>query len=338
MGKSNKAAGDMPERPTMEMVAKLAGVSKITVSRALRGSDAVRPEVRERVEKAAKDVGYRMNMAARSLRTRRSRTIAVVIEQLDRGDRPIADPLLLSMIGGLLEALTPADYAMLLTTAEHFLSASAMGADGVVMIGEGEGGHRLAQIEAFGLPMVAWGEPVSGVRVPVVGSANHAGGRLATEHLVGGDSTRLLFLGDEQHPEVAARLAGCREVLASSAAMLAAVIPCPFTAEAGSVAVRAAIEAGTRFDAIFAASDFIAAGACDELIARGMSVPGDVAVVGFDDAPIASGHRPALTSVRQDGAAAGRVLGQTIVALVEGTSDEIARQLPVELVVRESSR
>jgi DNA-binding LacI/PurR family transcriptional regulator len=329
--------GNPAERPTMEKVAALAGVSKITVSRALRGSELVRPEVRERVAQVAKQIGYRVNVAARNLRTRRSQTIAVVIEQLNRGDRPIADPLLLSMIGGLLEALTPADYAMILTTNDHFVAASAMGADGVVMIGEGEGGHRLAQIEAFGLPMVAWGEPVSGVKVPVVGSANHAGGRLATEHLVASGRTRLLFLGDDQHPEVAARLAGCREVLSSSAAMLSAVLPCAFTAEGGAAAVGSAIDAGIAFDAIFAASDFIAAGAGDELAARGLEVPGRVALVGFDDAPIASAHRPPLSSVRQDGAAAGRALGRTIVALVEGTADPAPLQLPVELIVRESS-
>ena len=325
------------ERPTMEMVAALAGVSKITVSRALRGSDLVRPEVRERVAQVAKDIGYRVNVAARSLRTRRSRTIAVVIEQLDRGDRPIADPLLLSLIGGLLEALTPAGYAMILTTHEHYLEESAMGADGVVMVGEGEGGQRLAQVEAFGLPMVAWGEPVSGVKIPVIGSANHAGGRLAAEHLVAMGRSRLLFLGDDRHPEVAARLAGCREVLASSAAMLVGVVPCVFTAEAGAAAIGAAIEQGLKFDAIFAASDFIAAGACDELAARGIDVPGGVALVGFDDAPIASAHRPALSSIRQDGTAAGRALGEAIVSLVEERGDDFARQLPVELVVRESS-
>ena len=327
----------LADRPTMERVAELAGVSKITVSRALRGSDLVRPEVRERVAQVARDIGYRVNLAARNLRTRRSRTIAVVIEQLDRGDRPIADPLLLSIVGGLLEALAPAGYAILLTTHEHYLSSSAVGADGVVMLGEGEGGQRLSEIEAAGVPMVAWGEPVSGVKVPVIGSANRLGGRLAAEHLVAEGRMRLLFLGDEQHPEVAARLAGCRDVLAASAAMLTGVVSCAFTAEAGARAIATAIADGIAFDAIFAASDFIAAGACGELVARGIQVPGDVALVGFDDAPVASGNRPALSSIRQDGAAAGRALGEAIVALIEGTAASVARQLPVDLVVRESS-
>src|SRR5690242_4741076 len=103
-------------RPTMEAIAKLAGVSKITVSRALRDSDLVRPELREHVREVARAAGYRLNLAARSLRTRRTQMIAVVVEKLIASDRPIADPLLLLTIGGLLEGLTPAGYALLLTT------------------------------------------------------------------------------------------------------------------------------------------------------------------------------------------------------------------------------
>jgi len=114
-------------------------------------------------------------------------------------------------------------------------------------------------------------------------------------------------------------------------------LSCAFTAEAGARAIATAIADGIAFDAIFAASDFIAAGACGELVARGIQVPGDVALVGFDDAPVASGNRPALSSIRQDGAAAGRALGEAIVALIEGTAASVARQLPVDLVVRESS-
>jgi len=326
------------ERPTMEMVAALAGVSKITVSRALRGSDLVRPELRERIAKIAGEAGYRMNVAARSLRTRRTQTIAVVIEQLQRDDRPITDPLLLTMIGGLLEVLTPADHAMLLTTNDHFLESNAIGADGVVVLGQGEGGRGLQQVGSFGLPVVAWGEPVPGLNVPVIGSDNRQGGRLAADHLVRSGRKRLLFLGDAQHPEVAGRLEGVREVLAASEAALAGVIPCAFAAEAGAKAVENALDTGMRFDAIIAVSDFIAAGACDTLIARKVAVPGAVAIVGFDDTPIASTHRPSITSVRQDATAAGRALGEAILSIIDGNADHPhATPLPVELIVRESS-
>lgn len=327
-----------PDRPTMEMVAALAGVSKITVSRALRGSELVRPELRERIAKIAADAGYRINVAARSLRTRRTQTIAVVIEQLARDDRAIADPLLLTMIGGLLEALTPADYAMLLTTIDHFVGANALGADGVVVLGQGEGGRLLARAGAFGLPLVAWGAPVPGIDATVIGSDNRQGGRVAAEHLIASGRRRLLFLGDAQHPEVAGRLDGVREVLAESEAALAGVIPCAFSLEAGAEAVRAALAGQKRFDAIIAVSDFIAAGACDALMAQGIAVPGNVAVVGFDDTPIASAHRPSLSSVRQDGGEAGHALGQAIIALVEGRgAPPIPGPLPVVLVTRESS-
>ena len=326
------------ERPTMEMVAALAGVSKITVSRALRGSELVRPELRERIVRIAGEAGYRMNVAARSLRTRRTQTIAVVIEQLQRDDRPITDPLLLTIIGGLLEVLTPADHALLLTTKDHFLASNAIGADGVVVLGQGEQGRGLQQVGTFGLPVVAWGEPVPGLTIPVIGSDNRQGGRLAAEHLVATGRKRLLFLGDGQHPEVGARLEGVREVLAASEAALVGVIACAFSTEAGAQAVQTALDAGTRFDAIVAVSDFIAAGACDTLVAGGIAVPDAVAIVGFDDTPIASTHRPSISSVRQDATAAGRALGHAILAILHNDRERAAvTPLPVELVVRESS-
>jgi DNA-binding LacI/PurR family transcriptional regulator len=333
MAKGSSAA----DRPTMEMVAALAGVSKITVSRALRGSDLVRPEVRERIAGIARDAGYRMNVAARSLRTRQSKTIAVVIEQLGRSDRPIADPLLLSIVGGLLESLTPSGYSMLLTTNDHFLASNAIGADGAVMLGQGEGAHRLGEVAAFNIPMVAWGEPVPGMNVKVIGSDNHAGGKLAAEHLLSIGRKRLLFLGDTQHPEVAARLAGFREALAASEAMLVSSHTCPFTVEGGKDAVRAAITNGVEFDSIFAASDYIAAGACDALAEASIEVPRKVAIVGFDDAPIASSRRPSISSVRQDGVAAGHALGETIISLVEGLTVVGTAMLPVEVIARETS-
>jgi len=326
------------ERPTMERVAALAGVSKITVSRALRGSDLVRPEVRERIAEVAKQVGYRMNVAARSLRTRETRTIAVVIDHRDPDHQSHTDPLILAIIGGLLEALTPAGYSILLTTNEHFLSSNAVGADGAVMLGQGEGAQRVTEVAAMNLPIVAWGEPVPGVGIKVVGSDNRMGGKLAAEHLVARGASRLLFLGDMQHPEIAARLEGFREALAASEARLVGSLPCPFTPEGAADVVRRALDDGTVFDAIFAASDFIAAGACDALLAHGTTVPGDVAIVGFDDAPIASVHRPSISSIRQDGAAAGRTLGAAIVALIEGNTGTAAHALPVELVARETSR
>jgi DNA-binding LacI/PurR family transcriptional regulator len=328
-----------PERPTMERVAALAGVSKITVSRALRGSNLVRPEVRDRIAKIARESGYRMNVAARSLRTRRTQTIAVVIEQVVSDERPMADPLLLWMIGGLIEVLTPADHALLLTTSDHFLASNAIGADGIVMIGQGEDARRLEEVRSAGLPMVAWGAPVPGLNVPVIGSDNRLGGQLAARHLVEDcGRKKLLFLGDNRHPEIAGRFEGVRDVLSSSSASLAGTIACSFSIHGGVQAIQAALENGTDFDGVLAVSDFIAAGACEELERRGMRVPHDVAVVGFDDNAIASTHRPTLTSIRQDWHAAGQALGHAILGtLGYELPPEAGAPLQVELIVRESS-
>jgi DNA-binding LacI/PurR family transcriptional regulator len=331
----NKSKADTP---TMAVVAELAGVSPITVSRALRGSDLVRPELRERIVEVARKAGYRMNVAARSLRTRRSQVIAVVTEQLTAGDRPISDPLILQLIGGLIEVLTPADYALLLTTGDHFLGSRAAEADAVVMLGQGEGGQLARAIAGSGLPMVTWGAPVPNGPTAVIGSDNRGGGRLAAEHMVEIGRRRILFLGDAGHPEVAARLDGVREVLATRDAALVATLSCSFSRAGGSEAVLKALDDGITFDAVIAVSDYIAAGACDTLIRRGIAIPDAVAVIGFDDISVAANHRPPISSIRQDLERAGRTLGEAILTILAdpGAATQFT-PLPVELVVRETT-
>lgn len=327
---------DPPPTPTMATIAELAGVSKITVSRALRGSDLVRPEVRERIAEVARATGYRMNVAARSLRTRKTRTVAVVIEKLNDGERPISDPVLLLLLGGLLEVLTPADYAMLVTTSDHFLASMAVAADGIIMMGQGEGARRMAEVQECGLPMVVWGAS-EGKDASIIGSDNRLGGRLAAEHLVGLGRQKLLFLGDPAHPEVARRLDGVRDVLTSCAAMLADVRPAEFSRQAGARAVAAALDSGVDFDGVIAVSDYIAAGACDTLIERGIPIPEAVAVIGFDDIAVAANHRPPLSSIRQEWGAGGRVLAGALLAKLGEREEEIASLLPVTLVARAST-
>ncbi len=320
----------------MAEVAELAGVSKITVSRALSGSDLVRPELKEKIVKVAHEAGYRMNVAARNLRTQRTRTIAVVFEELSSDTRQISEPVLLFLLGGLMEVLTPADYAMLVTTGDHFLNSHGTAADGVIMIGQGAGGRRMEEVAAIDLPMVVWGAGNAG-SATLVGSDNEQGGRLAAQHLLDIGRRRLLFLGDTEHAEVADRLAGIHDILSSSEAMLVAKQTCDFSRKAGAEAIRKAIAKGLEFDGILAASDYIAAGACDALIEAGLAIPDDVAVVGFDDISIAANNRPALSSIRQDWGLAGQSLASALIAKVEGRETLPDITLPVELVIREST-
>jgi DNA-binding LacI/PurR family transcriptional regulator len=174
--------------------------------------------------------------------------------------------------------------------------------------------------------------------IAVIGSDNRQGGTLAARHLVEIGRQRLLFLGDSAHPEVNARLEGVRDVLASTTAALAGQMTCEFSRASGAAAVEQALTDGLIFDGIVAASDFIAAGACDALLERGISVPGDVAITGFDDIAVATTNRPPLTSIRQDWSSAGRLLGETVLALVAGDPNyHVPSLLPVELIVRQSS-
>lgn len=323
----------------MEAVAQLAGVSKITVSRALRDSELVRPELRKHIRAVARAAGYRINHAARNLRNRRTQTIAVVLENVASSDRPIADPLLLLLIGGLLEELTAKGYALLLTTSEQVLKSDGLSADGVIMFGEGEDGLRARQVADLGLPMVVWGEPLAGARVCVVGSDNREGGRLAAKHLVQQGCRRILFLGDVRHPEVAARHEGVRDVMSATDANLVASLPCEFSRKGGADAVAQALDQGQSFDGVIASSDYIASGACSVLLDRGLSVPGDVALIGYDDNPFAAIHQPALSSIRQEWDGVGRLLSRTVLQVIDDPAAEPFNQVvPVQLIVRETSQ
>lgn len=323
----------------METVASLAGVSKITVSRALRGSDLVRPELRERIVQVAEEAGYRMNVAARSLRTQRTQMIAVIIDRLGHDQQPVADPLVLSMIGGLLQVLTAADHAMMLTTSEHFLASNSIAADGVIMIGQGEAGSHQSRVSALHFPMVAWGEPIAGQTIQMVSSDNREGGRLAARHILEIGCRRAVFFGDDRHPEVASRLEGVREVFSSSDGSLVATYRCAFSLDGGMEAAAKAQADGQSFDAVIAANDFIAAGACDHFRANGAEVPGDIAIVGFDDNIVAEAHRPSITTVRQDFAAAGRALAESLFTVLKDSGHDLPAhvKLPVELIRREST-
>lgn len=336
---------ELQGRPTLETVAKVAGVSKITVSRALRNSDLVRPDLRVKIAEAARSIGYRMNAAARSLRTQRTNTVAVVMEKIIDGDRPISDPLLLLVLGGLLEVLTPAGYAMLLTTKDHYFASNAIDPDGVILLGQGENGQAVLDIAKSGLPMVVWGaapeEPGQQDNhddIRVIGSDNRLGGKLAAQHLLATGRRRLLFLGDPAHPEVKSRLDGVRDAIGASAATLVGIVPCRFSHQSAAAAVAQALDGGMTFDAIVAVSDHVAAGACEVLTARSLAVPSEVAVIGFDDTAIASGHSPTLSSIRQDWSGAGRILADTFLDIINGSEAQGPALLPVELIVRESSR
>ena len=321
-------------RPTMADIAKELGVAKITVSRALSNHSTVKDSTRKLIRETAERMGYRLNISARNLRQRRTRTIAVVIEMAPSHDRLMSEPYPLSLLGGIMQELTAAGQNMVLTTIDLF-AEHPPSTDGVILLGQGVHDDAATAVEAMGLPYVVWGAAHGPPERIVVGSDNRAGGRLAAGYLVERGRRNLLFLGETQHGEVEDRLNGFEAGLKGSQAVVVDKIACAFTTSAGREAVTRLLEQGKAFDGIFAANDAIAMGAVEAVEAHGMAVPGDVSIVGFDDSPGASIFSPKLTSVRQDWAVGGELLAQKVLDLVAGQPVE-SRVMPVELVVRES--
>lgn len=319
---------------TMADLAALAKVSKITVSRALRDSSLVREEVRTRIKGLAEAHGYRLNAAARSLRTRRAHSVTAILDMDPTTGRPYSDPLILTIIGGLLQTFATHGYRLVLTTrAEVMAASSALDADGIVLLGQGANSEAFLQIRRFKLPLVVWGSARAAFDdVAFVGSDNREGGRLLGSHLTALGRRRILFLGDVAHEEVAERHAGLMEASRKAGATVA-TLDCAFTREDARAVVSGELTRGWTYDAVAACSDPVALGALDVLEGAGMRAPDDVAVTGFDDAL----HDQRLTTVRQDWDLAGRTLAGKMMGLLAGR--QVASSLlPVELIVRGSTK
>ncbi len=327
-----KAKQTRTEPMTMEDLAALAGVSKITVSRALRDSPLVRESVRERIKALSAEHGYRLNAAARSLRTRRAHSITAALEMNPSADRPLSEPLALMMIGGMLQAIATRGYRLVLTTRSEALSSNVLDTEGIILGGLGANDEAIRQMQRFNLPLVVWGSSRPAFdNVVFLGSDNLAGGRLVGEHLVGLGRRRILFLGNTAHAEVAERLAGLTAAIAGQGVEVRQS-PCAFGREAARAAVLDELASGAKFDAVVGCSDPIALGALDVLREAGLDVPGDVAVTGYDDAT----REPMLTSVRQDWDLAGTMLAGMMFDLLAG-QDVVSGKLPVDLIVRAST-
>ncbi|MES2072305.1 MAG: LacI family DNA-binding transcriptional regulator [Pseudomonadota bacterium] len=321
---------------TMEDLATLAGVSTITVSRALRDSPLVTVETREKVRKIAEQQGYRLNISARNLRLRRSYSVAVVVEMTPAKDRPMSDPYPLELLGSITQELTTAGYSVVLTSKQLIDTPPVQAADGLILLGQGSHGEAVRHLQRSGLPLVVWGAPDTDPSCIVVGSDNRKGGASVAEHFLSQSRKKLVFLGDTDHAEVQERYAGFIEALGASGKSVPVLRPKAFTFEAGFESVTKLLQKkGTRLDGIFAANDLLAMGAIRAVMESGLSVPGDVSVSGYDDTPGAASFVPPITSVHQYLRDGGVLLAKKILALIHG--EQVASEiLPTMLVVRQS--
>lgn len=317
----------------MADLAELAGVSAITVSRALADSPLVKADTTERIKVLAKEHGYAFNVSARNLKMRSSRTVAVIVEMRPSHDRRMSDPYPLDLLGGILQELTSAGYCAVLATLQGRHLPTLRAADAVVLLGQGANEDAVNAIAQWNMPMVVWGaEDAHGEHI-TVGSDNHRSGMLAAERFVALGRRRLAFLGDSAHAEVAARLAGFSSTLRKHKLKTLSAIPASFTVVAGTRATHALLDRHPQIDALFAASDLLAIGALRALTERGRRIPEDVSIIGHDDTPLGSTYVPALTSIHQNLYEGGELLARKALALITGKK-VVSETLPTNLVIR----
>ncbi|MFC3650276.1 LacI family DNA-binding transcriptional regulator [Dyella humi] len=303
----------------MADLAELAGVSKITVSRALSESPLVNAETRERVQALARKHGYKLNVSARNLRLRRSHTVAVIVEMKPSSERTMWDPYPLSLLGGISQELTSAGFSVLLTTRQGASNAAVQAADGLILLGQGARQDAVRLYDKLGLPMVVWGAPEdSGDNHIVVGSDNRQGGIIVAERFLSIGRRHPVFIGNPDHPEMAQRLFGFVDELARHGIKPLLLRRADFTLESGVDAVRSLWARKVRFDAIFACSDLLAMGAIRALVELGQSVPNDVSVIGYDDTPLGASFLPPLSTVRQNWQEGGVLLARKVLTLIQG--------------------
>jgi DNA-binding LacI/PurR family transcriptional regulator len=332
--------------PTLEQVAALAGVSRATVSRVVNGSPGVRPEVRAQVERAVAKLGYVPNRAARSLVTRRADSIALVVSEPHA--RFFSEPFFAGMVRGVSAALAETGVQLLLLIAQDLpdrgrLERYVVGGhvDGVLLASLHGDDPLPAILERAGVPAVLVGRPPGEVAASYVDADNRGGARKAVGHLAGRGRRRIATIAGPGDMGVGLdRLDGYRDGLAAAGLAGAGELVeiGDFSEESGAAAMeRLLARPGPPVDAVFAASDLMAAGALRALRAAGRRVPEDVAVVGFEDSPVARYTQPPLTTVRQPIEDMGRQATRLLLAEAAGGGGRLRLILDVDLVVREST-
>jgi DNA-binding LacI/PurR family transcriptional regulator len=329
-------------RPTIYDVARLAGVSTATVSRALNGTGQIAPSTRAAIEAAVEQLGYRPNTIARSLVTKSTQTIAFLLPD-------ITNPFYAALVSGIQGYALSHGHTMLLCTTEgdaereeQYLSLlRAKQVDGALVDGLLLPPDRIARFVEDGFPIVCLDRDIDSNSIPLVQVDNRLGGRIATQHLIDLGHDRIAHVTGARTLRISEdRLAGYRDALAAIS-----VTPDPqliaeggFTEEGGYAATRTLLESGHEFTAVFAANDLSALGVLSALAANGRRVPDDVSVVGFDDVRLSAFTTPPLTTVRQPAAEIGQRATELLIDLTHGRPVRILRHLlEPELVVRGST-
>ena len=302
----NSAPAPSPVR-TITDLARLAGVSPGTVSRALAGKSLVNAKTRERIEALAREHGFRPNQMASRLRRQKTGVIGIIIPLGHEQKQQVSDTFFLTLLGHLADELTGKGYDLMLRRVvpahdedwlDPFIGSGMI--DGVIVVGQSDQSDHLERIAANYRPMVVWGQHQEGQRHCVVGSDNLLGGKLAAQRLVDAGAKSIAFVGDTHAPEFAARFAGAQRV-ADAANLPIREFPAHLATSGMTQEIADLMrDVVKECDGIFAATDLLALACLGELRKLSLRVPEDVRLVGFDDLPIAQQTTPPLTTIRQD--------------------------------------
>jgi len=340
----------MEERVTIRELARRSGVSVGTVSRALNGYTDVRPETRERIMRLASELDYTPAAAARSLVTQRSHVIGVFMET-GEGHPDLQHPFFHEVLGGLKQRVGAGGFDLLLFASEnpgggygphsYLKRARHHNVDGCALIGLDPTDQEVRRLVRGEIPCVAIDMELEGPRTEVVMSDNEGGAAAAVRHLFDLGHRRIATVTGmiDSRPGID-RLRGYRAAIQELGLAYRDdyVRYGDFYAESGREATAALLDLDEPPTAVFAAADLMAIGAIRATAERGLSVPEDLSIVGFDDIQLAPHVNPPLTTLRQDKLGLGAAAGDALVARIAGDPERPAlRTLPVELVVRGST-
>jgi len=330
---------------TIEEIARLADVSRSTVSRVLNNHPSVRPQVRERVLEVMRTQDYTPNAAARSLASARSRVISVVIPR--SAAQIFTDPFFALSLQGISEGCVESGYFLMLSmvTAEHeegFYNQVLRGQhfDGVLMLSSDIDDPLLPRLRRDGIPLVLIGQHPYLEGIVSVDVDNREGARVAVNHLIGLGHRRIASIcGPLMMTAGLGRRDGYKQALLAAGIPISAELQVEgdFTQEGGYAAMRRLLALPSRPQAVFVASDTMALGALRAISEAGLHIPADIAVVSFDDLPTAAYASPPLTTIRQPISELGSTAVRMLVEQIEAPDPpQNLVLLPTQLVVRAS--